>query len=60
MLTVKTFPFMKLEFFLNQQYVFSRFSGSKIKCSKFGALRSSTSFGMVDPMLPITVKDASM
>ena len=58
--TVKTFPFVKSELFLNHQYLFPIFSSSKIKCSIACALTSFTNFRVVDAMLPITVKHAGI
>ena len=38
MLSVKTFPFVKLQLFLNHQHVLSIFSSSKMKCPTVCAL----------------------
>ena len=54
--SVKTFPFVKLELFLNLQHVFPSFSSLNIKCPIACALTSFTNFLVVDAMLPITAK----
>ena len=54
--SVKTFPFVKLELFLNLQHVFPIFSSSKIKCTNACSLTSFTNFREIDAMLPITAK----
>ena len=58
--SVKTFPFVKLELFLNLQHVFPIFSSSKIRCPIACALTSFTNFRAVDAMLPITAKHAGI
>ena len=58
--SVKTFPFVKLELFLNLQHVFPIFSSSKIKCPIACALTSFTNFRVADAMLPIKVKLTGM
>ena len=55
--SVKTFPFVKLELFLNHQHVFPIFSSSKIKCPIDCAV---TNFRVVDAVLPITAKHVSI
>ena len=56
----KTFPFVKLELFLNHQHVFPIFSSSKIRCPIACALTSFTKFRVVDAMLPIMAKHAGI
>ena len=51
--SVKTFPFVKLELFLNLQLVFPIFSSSKIKRDIACTLTLLTNFGVVDAMLAI-------
>ena len=58
--SVKNFPFAKLELFLNIQHVFPIISSAKIKCPIAWALTSFTSFRVVGAMLPITEKHASI
>ena len=50
----------ELELFLNHQQVFPIFSSLKVKCSIACAITSSTNFRVVDTMLPITAKHASV
>ena len=58
--SVKTFPFVKLELFLNLQHVFPIFSSSKIKCPIACALTSFTNFRVIDAILPNTAKHAGI
>ena len=58
--SVNAFPFVKLELFLNLPLVFPIFSSSKIKCYIACALTLLTNFRVVDAMLPITTKHASI
>ena len=58
--SVETFSFVKLELFLNIQNACPVFSSSNIKCPIACTLRLSTSFCVVDAMLPISVKHTSI
>ena len=58
--SVKTFPFVKLKLFLSHQHVFPMFSSFEKKCLIACTLTSFTSFCVVDAMLPITEKYAGI
>ena len=55
-----TFPFVKLELFLNLQHVSPIFSSSMIKWSIACALTSFANFCVVDAMLTIMAKYADI
>ena len=58
--SVKTFPFVMLELFLNLQHVFPIYSRTKVECLIACALTLFTHFRVVYAMLTITAKHAGI